>query len=341
MREERDNALKTTETNDLYRGGRVLDFRIQKVKLLHSPPWQTIDETVIPKDHWWPPVSDEARSVRGKWVTYYPPGTELAKITLSIDWHAYEGDPTNPQIEWTIDTPTSEYHPGKHNGAIYVKGFFLPTNPIMFVSWKSAIYSPFIRDRDTGNGSVVGDNIFEKIHIDLTELLDSLANFLISGPFGDSSTAKTLPPLLKFRYENTGLWRHYEGKEGAQEAFKRAASFFSRAYNLNSAEHANAAHEEKVEPKALFASIRAITEMLQLYNPELLSDRHAEEWNYREAFGGVETPRSWALEDKKWADKIVDLFDLGFLSQWRKEQVQQEEYRKYLAMRNKSSERVG
>lgn len=101
-REERDNALKTSELQPFYRSSTVKDFRSEKIKLLLAAPWQTLEEEVIHKDHWWPPVPDEARSIRGRWMTNYPPGTEFAKIVLAIDWHA---DARDPLIEWTIDTP--------------------------------------------------------------------------------------------------------------------------------------------------------------------------------------------------------------------------------------------
>lgn len=66
----------------------------------------------------WPPVSDEARSVKGKWMTYYPADTERANIVLTIDWHAYKGDARSPLMERTIDTRDSGYHPGKHHSTI-------------------------------------------------------------------------------------------------------------------------------------------------------------------------------------------------------------------------------
>ena len=114
------NALNTMELVPLYRSEQLKTLRTQRLKLLHSQPWETIEEEVINPDHWWPPVSAEARSARGTWMTYYPLDTKLAKIVLSIDWHAYEGDPLSPRIEWTIDTPASEYHPGKHYGVMVV-----------------------------------------------------------------------------------------------------------------------------------------------------------------------------------------------------------------------------
>ena len=112
-REERDNALKTSELKPLYCGAK--DFRTQKIKILHSAPWETLEEKVTHKDHWWSPVLDEARSEKGTWIMYYPPNTKLATVRLPIDWHAYETDleyPLEPLIEWTVGTPNSECHPG-------------------------------------------------------------------------------------------------------------------------------------------------------------------------------------------------------------------------------------
>lgn len=205
----------------------------------------------------------------------------------------------------------------------------------MHVDWKSAIYSPFVRDLNPGNGSVVGDRVWVHASIDLMEILEALANILVFGPFG--SPTGTLPPVFKVRHENTRIWRCYE-KQGAddKEAFRRLASFFSRAYNQDLPGYADPAGQEKLEPKRLVASITTIKELLQLYSPPSLDDGQIKDWDYRQAFAKIETRRDWAIEEKKWADKIIESCDLKFLKQWRKTQAQQEEYQKYLAMRNKT-----
>ncbi|KAI4123352.1 MAG: hypothetical protein LQ338_005305 [Usnochroma carphineum] len=336
-REERDNALKTSELQPMYRATAVKDFRIQKVKLLHGPPWETLEEEIIHKDHWWPPVSDEARSIKGKWMTRYPPGTKLATISLSVDWHAYEGDARSPLIEWTIDTPDSEYYPGKHHGNVYVKNLPLGVaRSTLLVGWKSAIYSPFVLDRDMGQGNVISERIWKDEPVDLTELLDPLAHTLVFGPF--DSTTGFPPPLLRLRIENGWLWRCYRKQDSQdKEAFMRAASFFSRAYNQDISEHADSANQEELEQKSLVTSIKTVKELLQLYNPELLRDGYTRNWDYRGAFARSETRRSWALEERKWADKLIEACNLGFLKLWRTNQVQQEEYQKYLAMRTKNA----
>ncbi|KAL8922320.1 MAG: hypothetical protein Q9172_003612 [Xanthocarpia lactea] len=338
-REERDNALKTSELKPLYCGTK--DFRTQKIKILHSAPWETLEEEVIHKDHWWPPVSDEARSVKGAWIMYYPPNTKLATVRLSIDWHAYETDledPLEPLIQWTVDTPDSEYHPGKHRGTIYVKDIVSGIrHATVHVVWKSAIYSPYVRARDPGDGSIAGDPVFEQISVDLTETFEAIAHALLFGPF--NATNETFPLALKLRYENTHIWKKYKKQSASdQEAFKRAASFFSRAYNQDSAaDIAGTPKEQDLEPKALVTSIKTIKELLQLYRPQLLEASQTKDWDFRAAFAKVETRREWALEEKGWADRIVEACDLKFLKQYQKAQKQQEQYQAHLALRNKSA----
>ena len=113
---EGDNARKTMDLQVKYMWEPAKGIRSQLIKLLHSARWETLEESIVNKYHWWPPVSDEIRSTKGTWMTHYTRDTKLVKVILSLDWRAYEGNAEEPQIEWKIDTPTSEYHPGVHRG---------------------------------------------------------------------------------------------------------------------------------------------------------------------------------------------------------------------------------
>jgi len=290
--------------------------------MLHNAPWQTLEEEIIHQDHWWPPESAEVRCVKGVWMTQYPRDTKLAKVVLSIDWHAYDGDPLEPLIEWTIDTPTSEYHPGKHYGVFHLKN--LNRNLLRWttgcttrVGWRSSIYSPFVRDQEQGNGSLSSNGPLEDIPDDFAGLLQSIAHVLAFGPF--APTAETGSPPFEYRCEDYRIWNHYDGQGTTdKEAFKRAASFFSRAYNQNAPDESEFTGQEELDQYPRDTSILAITELLQLYKPGLLNDEHAGDWNFREAFAKVRTRRSWAIEEKRWADKIVESCDLEYLKFSRK-----------------------
>ena len=94
---------------------------------------------------------------------------------------------------------------------------------------------------------------------------------------------------------------------------------------------------EYLEPEALVTSIKTIRELLQLYRHKLLEASQTKDWNFRTVFAKVERRREWALEEKEWADRIVEACDLEFLKQYRKAQRQQEQYQAHLAMRNKSA----
>ena len=230
-RQERDNALKTNDLQPLYRSRQLQSVRSQVFKMLHSDPWQTLEEEIVNKDHWWPPVAEDKRGVKGTWMTHFTQDTKLAKMVLSIDWHAYDDDPLKPLIEWSIDTPTSEYHPGKHCGVIYLNCLLSNLKPCQTrVAWKSPIYSPFVQDQGEGNGNLQSERLMEDGLVNFTDLLQSIAHVLLFGPF--SPTAETAAPPFIFRPENPHIWKHYETQDAkANKAFKRAASFFSRAYN--------------------------------------------------------------------------------------------------------------
>ncbi|KAI4258277.1 MAG: hypothetical protein L6R42_005194, partial [Xanthoria sp. 1 TBL-2021] len=62
-----DQPVKPLKSSELQTFDRVLavkDIRTKKVQLLHSAPRQTVEETVINKNHWWPPVPDEAQPAK-------------------------------------------------------------------------------------------------------------------------------------------------------------------------------------------------------------------------------------------------------------------------------------
>ncbi|KAL8758368.1 MAG: hypothetical protein Q9199_001543 [Rusavskia elegans] len=62
-----DQPVKPLKSSELQAFDRVLavkDIRTKQVQLLHSAPRQTVEETVINKDHWWPPVPDEAQPAK-------------------------------------------------------------------------------------------------------------------------------------------------------------------------------------------------------------------------------------------------------------------------------------
>jgi hypothetical protein len=163
--------------------------------------------------------------MKGTWITHYSRDTKLAKIVLSLDWHAYEGSPADPLIEWTIDTPTSEYHPGVHRGLIYinqmVQGLYRCR---VRVDWKSPIYSPFVRYQGKRKGNLMSKALWGDGLVNFTDLLQSIAHVLEFGPF--SPDTETASPSFTFDPHETHIWTHCKKQDAtAKQAFKQAASF--------------------------------------------------------------------------------------------------------------------
>jgi hypothetical protein len=270
-------------------------------------------------------------------MTHYPRDTKLAKIVLSIDWHAYEddGDPEEPLIEWTIDTPTSGYHPGKHCGVISLIHLISGLKYCHArVEWKSPIYSPFVRDQGRPkdnitiagllnqgqrNGNLKSEGPLEDGLVNFTDLLQSIAHVLNFGPF--TPTTETASPPFTFRPEESKIWKHYDKQDApAKKAFKRAASFFSCAYNQDLPDNSESTGQEDLQ-HTVDASIVAITGLLYLYRSELLSDEHAADWDVGEALSKAKTKRSLVIEERRWADKVVEACNLEFLKSARKAQT--------------------
>ena len=318
-------AATHLELQALYKASFVKAFRQHKIKLLRKPPWQTLDEGILDQELW-PGASEEARCEGGVWITDYPPGSKLAVIIISTEWRAFEGDPTDPLIEWEINVPDSAYYPGTHSGVIYVKDmrsglWGCKTR----VGWRSPIYSPLVREEERGNGSLSSDGPLEEPAVDYTELLYSIAHTLAFGPFG-YRTDKVFPPF-GFHYEGAEVKSHYKiEEETGQDAFRRASSFFSRAYNLEIPDE-SAFTGQELHQQARDTSIAVITELLRSYRPELLEDTHDGDWNFRDAFAKVTTQRNWAMEERKWADKIIEACNLRYLKHSREQQLQQEQSR--------------
>lgn len=211
-------------------------------------------------------------------MTHYPRDTKLAKIVLSIDWYAYEGNTEVPLMEWTIDSPTSEYYPGTHCDVIHLKTITGGTNHCEArVEWKSPIYSPLVRDRGRREGNLIGEEALEDGLIDITDLFQSIAHVRCFGPFPPATEAES--PPFTFLPTEPLIWTHYDKQDAtAQKAFKQAASFFSRAYNQDLPDDAEPTSQEDFR-HAIHASIVAITGLLDLYQPEWLDYEDILDWD--------------------------------------------------------------
>lgn len=140
-----------------------------------------------------------------------------------------------------------------------------------------------------------------------TEGLESIAHFLAYGPQGQSAPSKRSASRIEWGWGldsgPANVWA------AGPEKFLHAAAFFSRAYTQPTP-------DEQHEGTTFSAdytreSVIAIQELLECFNPQ----RQPSEWQFESAYAQVSSQLKWALEDKKWADKIISICrtDLQFL----------------------------
>lgn len=276
---------------------------------LHKEPYTTaeeefregkIDKSGEGPDEW----------VSGHYIMVYPSDSRLAIISLAVDWHAYEGDPWSPTFKWVIRTPESLFYPGVHTGniSVQIQGKQEFDDRVVNVHWKSPIFSPFV----TTNGLVSSDGPLEESsrYTGFTRHLESIANMLAFGPYAVPGHTNIGP--YGFHSEMGDEVSKYF-RTADRDAFCRAASFFSRAYNLgipSEDQFAGIGFPDSCR----VTSTTAIQEILEFYKPSLLLQASADnEWNFRESFAKVSSQRAWALEERKWADKLEKACNLRYL----------------------------
>jgi hypothetical protein len=229
----------------------------------------------------------------GTYIFSYPPGSKLATICLDIDWKAFD-DLYLPLFHWTIECPESLYHPGIHKGRLDIrniqKGIF---DMRLRVSWDSPIFSPFVEK----NRPMSSEGPLEEFPIQFADALKSIAHFLVFGPYDEHGDFPPAP----YSFHRMGSTAIVYFITVDKDAFARASSFFSRAYTLQIPE------EDQFLGKGFSkecreTSIIVIRELLQFYKSDLLEDP---EWDFIEAFTNVTSHRDWALEERRWADKLA------------------------------------
>jgi hypothetical protein len=278
----------------------LVRFRATQMRYLHSEPYTileeeyTNDETPKPPHKYWS---------KGTYQLRYPTADPIATINLSIDWNAFDGDPWEPSFQWFIHTPQSLYHPGTHRGQIHFTKIMDPyKDHCAVVQWLSPIFTPFV----TKTGDLSSDGPLEEmctINSNITGLLQSLAHFLAFGPYYDINNPH---PPFKFHSEmgwETGVSRFFETVD--REQFARASSFFARAYTMPTPQEGEFVGKG-FSSECRETSATAIRELLEWYGKN-------KAWNFEDALKNVNSQREWALEERKWADKLIYHCRLSFL----------------------------
>jgi hypothetical protein len=275
---------------------------------LHDQPYETVDEDFLQGTTMTNTADDVKAWLKGVYVFEYPKDGRLATIQLHIDWNRFD-DPYKPKCKWVIYAPQSLYYPGWHSGEIRFTKLneLLPLILGRFqVIWSSPIFLPFLYAG--GFMSSVGPLEDIKILQGFTSILECLAHVAAFGPFVEPGQNPQRP--FDWHYGDFDIMP-YGGRD--RNTFLRAASFFARAYTQPLPDEGNF-QGVGFSAECRETSTKAIRELLNFYRPEILQDANSsQEWQIEAAYENVHSQRQWALEDRKWADRLVDACDLKFL----------------------------
>ena len=245
-------------------------------------------------------------------------GDCCAKVTVNLNWL----EPHKP-IRWTVETLAAKAaYPGTHLGSLIQ----LDDGPRgMEVEWETPILSPYVRlgkgdfSQAKQSGPVVGLSqcdvpdysqrrsiIRDKKIVDVMVLQDvmrGVCNILVHGPKMQGIPQDCKSPVeLEFRHSsqnrniNDLIYAFYK----EESRLRKAASFFSRAYNT--VDHAK--DEREVEPEERQSTIESLICLFEHFGilqepPWVEEDDWAE--NLSNDLGGVKTYAAWREMERKWA----------------------------------------
>jgi hypothetical protein len=260
-----------------------------------TPHWEVLHEDNLPD------TIKRGRGPTDRWIggTYqmsYPTTNPVASILLTVDWHAFEGNPTDPVLEWRIHTPQSLYHPGTHTGRVTCTERRDPFKSRCFRVWvDSPIYSPFVAQSPIvyRNGATSSEGALEDmapLWYQLDHILQSVAHFLAYGPWYDDLPTGRAP----FRFHLM------EGRANRQDrdAFARASSFWARAYTMPEPDEFDFL-ETGLSEECRQTTVTAIRELMEVHGIPM-----DKTWDFETSLKAATSQREWALEERKWADRL-------------------------------------
>lgn len=307
--------------------------------ILHRPPFTMVHETFLEEFSFSTGLSMSAlaRSWKtGEFTTNFPPGDDLAHITVIVDWKPEE-NPNTPRLHWMIQAPNSLYYPGDHFGRFELRrlrhrgGFsiFNESNPSKLkpfstrleVRWMSPVLSPF--PSSTGAISSVGPLEETSAHTILTATLHSIAHTLVHGPF-----ASMKAPIFRLHEMAPREARYFrkgaDGRSTDEEKCIRATALFANAFNRSSDGNLDALDFLGLPRQCREISVMAIRELLEFYD---LSAQVAEKalgdvtWQLEECYNDITTQHEWVVLDRQWATRIAELAKFEFILKAAKEQA--------------------
>lgn len=329
-----ETARRTEEQAAMQPYRDLEDVRTAFWIILHRPPFTMVHETFLEEFSFSTGLSMSAlaRSWKtGEFTTNFPPGDDLAHITVIVDWKPEE-NPNTPRLHWMIQAPNSLYYPGDHFGRFELRhlrhrgGFnnprkLKPFNTKLEVIWMSPVLSPF--PSSTGAISSVGPLEETSAHTILTATLHSIAHTLVHGPF-----ASMKAPIFRLHEMAPREARYFRkganGRSTDEEKCIRATALFANAFNRSSDGNLDALDFLGLPRQCREISVMAIRELLEFYD---LSAQVAEKalgdvtWQLEECYNDITTQHEWVVLDRQWATRIAELAKFEFILKAAKEQA--------------------
>lgn len=300
-------------------------YRSLEADIKAGKEWEALDEVFDSED---PPAEKRKTAFLGGTYCFCYPGYETTTIILTIP-----SKRNQLQADWTILSPNSQWHPGRHDGHFTIPREY-PFKPPRSI-WDSPIISPYVNDY--GRTCIDYEyDAWSPAHASFYVILLQLAAIVIFGPKLEAETDAAAP--------DPGFRPHYLGSaEGLvskdAEQVRRVTNLFARAYNRPDADSEldffdggqdDSPLSERITDHHRQSAIQAIkgaeTVLTEInYKP---ADEAAK--CYRSAcdarglttpeadFRNAETLRQYLRKERQWADALNDGFGNVATKGWKK-----------------------
>ncbi|KAL2039711.1 hypothetical protein N7G274_007570 [Stereocaulon virgatum] len=273
-------------------------------------PWEVLDEEyhkeVLPSDN----VEQRSRKFRGGTFSFCYPGYESTIIILTIS-----STTENDKAEWTIRSPNSTYHPGRHDGHLRVGLDFPFRRPQ--VTWDSPILSPYVNPY--GQVCFTNEDQWSPRRSTFYEYLHTLAAIVIFGPELNITSDPAAPMERVERLGSVCFMTRVDVYDTEEDWKMRATNLFSRVYNrmdddddlnLFDGGSDNSPLSIKISDADRQTSITAIEDVYNHLAPHndqfhTIMAKH-DKTNVRQAFEEVLTLRKLLETERVWVDALND-----------------------------------
>ena len=195
---------------------------VQKDIVEQHANWEILEEIFECNIDSSAPVLERAKKFSSGIFSYCYPGHESTIVILTVPSRRRESE-----ADWTIRSPNSAYHPGKHFGSLKIPADF-PFKPPK-AKWESPLLSAYV----SMYGEIcLYDDFWSPQQSSLYEILQSLASIVILGPELKIADRSLLSSLVPGAFGSTTQTLIRQQKDSPDEDWMiRVTNLFSRAYN--------------------------------------------------------------------------------------------------------------